>query len=78
MIEKIQEIHTMRGALNAQLQLEAGKQSALLQTIQVYLDHTLWLLTHRSDVLEAAADHLHNTDYEAAAAELRAWMRENL
>ncbi len=34
----------MRGALNAQLQLEAGKQSALLQTIHAYLDHTGWLL----------------------------------
>ncbi len=28
------------------------------------------------EVLEAAAKHLHKTDYEAAAGELRAWVRK--
>ena len=36
------------------------------------------VLADRNALLEAAAKHLHNTDYEAAEAELRAWIKDTV
>ena len=64
----------IHAALTDHWNTEACCDSVMIDIVEKLLEKLT--IEDRNAVLEAAAEHLHKTDYEAAEGELRAWMKE--